>query len=497
VGFHTIVMSRSAPKLALLGTLSDNVAKTIQQESPGQAPASPKPPHRLWRLPVALFAVLALLVAGGAGYGFWFYKWANNQLNVFHSRSQGPGQAAPIGGPCLSSGCNVLILGSDSRAGISQSQQRFFGTTHMVSGHRSDTIMVLHLDPNQKKAIVLSFPRDLWVNIPHQGMGKITSAYEGGPDRVAQVIERISGLHINHLVAVNLAGFQDVVNALGGVPMCIDRPLYDRMASLNLPHAGCYNLNGFQALAFVRARHVQGDCIPDFARISRQQQFLRAVLAKILSKSELLHAQSLIQEAFAHLTVDKGLTVADLVYLTSKLKGISTGAATFAAVPGTPKNVNTPIGIQNVVVMDPAAKVIFKRLREGLPLGTLGNHLGSTAMSPANVTVRVIDDSSAGKAPKVASLLTRAGFDMRSTTAAGAGTTSPTAVILYRSGGKDLADVVHGYFPSLQEKPVAQTAIAGVDAAVVIPANYEGPGVGTATPGTNAPGSGAPGGPTC
>jgi LCP family protein required for cell wall assembly len=497
LGFHTIVMSRFAPNLALLGTLSGNVAKTIQETRSEQASAPGTPSHRFWRLPVALFAALSLLVAGGAGYGFWFYTWANSQLQPFTSKAQGPGQLAPIGGPCLSSGCNVLILGSDSRAGLSVSQQRFFGSTQMVSGHRSDTIMVLHLDPNQKKAVVLSFPRDMWVNIPHQGMGKITSAYEGGPDRVAQVVEHISGLHINHLVAVNLAGFQDVVNALGGVPICVDRPMFDVKSNLNLPHAGCYNLNGFQALAFVRARHVQGDCIPDFSRIARQQQFLRAVLAKILSKSELLHAQSLIQEAFKHLTVDSHLTVADLVYLTSKLKGISTGATTFAAVPGTPQNVDTSIGIQNVVVMDPEAKVIFKRLREGLPLGTLGNRLGSTATSPANVTVRVIDDSSGGKGPKVASLLTRAGFDTRDTTAAGTGTTSPTAVILYRSGAKDLADVVHGYFPSLQEKPVAQSVIPGVDAAVVIPANYEGPGVTNATPGTNTPGAGAPGGPTC
>src|SRR5205085_5165651 len=130
------------------------------------------------------------------------------------------------------------------------------------------------------------------------------------------------------LIAVNLAGFQAVVNALGGVPICVDRPMYDTLAGLNLPKAGCYNLRGFQALAFVRSRHVQGDCIPDFSRITRQQQFLRAVLAKILSRRELIHAPSLIKEALAHLTVDGKLTLADLVYLTRQLQGISSGAVT-------------------------------------------------------------------------------------------------------------------------------------------------------------------------
>ena len=391
----------------------------------------------------------------------------------------------------------MLILGSDSRAGLSKSEQVLFGNTQDVSGHRSDTIMVLHLDPREKKAIVLSFPRDMWVSIPGHGMNKITSAYEGGPDLVAHTIARLSGLRINHVVAVNLAGFQEIVKALGGVPICVDRPMFDQLSGLNLPHAGCYNLNGFQALAFVRARHVQGDCIPDFSRIARQQQFLRAVLAKILSKHELLHAPSLIRHAVKHLLVDRGLTLADLIYLTRQLQGISTGAAIFRAVPGSTKTIPTSIGYQSVVLMDPVAKTIFHRLRKGLPIGNLGLNLALTATSPANIQVRVLDESSGGKAGQVESLLTRAGFDIRPVEPAGTGTTSSSAVILYRSNEKSLADVVHGYFPQLSEKPVPASVLNDVDVAVVIPANYDGPGVTTATPGTNTQGAGAPGGPTC
>jgi len=474
------------------------VAKTIQQARPEQAPTPPSRSHRLWRLPVALFAALSVLIAGGAGYGFWFYTWANTKLNVV-PLPQGGGSGLPeaIGGPCIKGACNVLILGSDSRAGLSKSQQVMFGNTHQVTGHRSDTIMVLHLDPNTKKATVLSFPRDLWVNIPGVGMGKITSAYEGGPYLVAKVIEKISGLHINHLVAVNLAGFEDVVNALGGVPICVNRPMIDPLAGLHLTHAGCYNLSGFDALAFVRARHVLGDCIGDFSRIARQQQFLRAVLAKILSKRELIHAPSLIKSALSHLSVDRGLKLADLIYITKQLQGISSGAVSFRAVPGTTGTASSSIGIQDVVYMTPQAKVLFRRMRLGKPLGNIGLQLPMTAITPASVQVRVLDDNSNGKADKVYTLLQNAGFDIKSTTSAGTSTTSKTPVILYRSDEKSMADVVQGYFPGLQEKPVPASTIPGLDVAVVVPASYNGPGVAkSASPGTNQPG-GAPGGPTC
>jgi LCP family protein required for cell wall assembly len=445
---------------------------------------------------VALFALFSLIIGAGAAYGYGFYTWANHKLgeNAFHTGTNKKGQPI-IGGPCISGACNVLILGSDSREGLSKSQQSMFGSTSTVSGHRSDTIMVLHLDPRLKKAIVLSFPRDLWVNIPHQGYDKITSAYEGGPDRVAQTIENISGLQINHLIAVNLAGFQAVVNALGGVPICVDRPMFDSLAGLNLPKAGCYNLGGFQALAFVRARHVQGDCIPDFSRITRQQQFLRAVLAKILSKRELVHAPSLISKALAHLTVDSNLTLADLIYITKQLQGISTGNVIFRAVPGHTGTISSTGA--SVVFMDPVAKEIFKRMRLGKDIGVLGLTQGLTAASPAAVKVRVFDSNSTGKAGKVHSLLQRAGFDIQPTQDWDNRVKVTGPVLLYRSNEKALADVLHGFFPAMPERPVPPTSLHEIDAAVIIPAGYHGPGVSSAAPGTNQQGAGAPGGPTC
>ena len=98
-----------------------------------------------------------------------------------------------------------------------------------------------------------------------------------------QVVEKLFKMPVNHYIEINFQGFINVVNAMGGVSVCIDKPMIDTLSGLNLPHAGCYTLKGAQALAFVRARHVQGDSIPDFSRISRQQQFLRAALQKMQS----------------------------------------------------------------------------------------------------------------------------------------------------------------------------------------------------------------------
>ena len=170
--------------------------------------------------------------------------------------------------------------------------------------------MLVHTDPRLQKAIVLSFPRDLWVDIPGRGIDKINSAFAGGLEGggaqlVAKTVEELSGLKINHLLYVDLAGFQGIVDALGGVTMCIPTAMTDPLTGLDV-QAGCQTLDGFQALAYVRTRHQPCDLIPDFARISRQQQFLRAVLNRLLSPSEIAKAPSLIRPVARNLVTTKG-----------------------------------------------------------------------------------------------------------------------------------------------------------------------------------------------
>src|SRR5947208_1071909 len=141
-------------------------------------------------------------------------------------------------------------------------------------------------------------------------MGTILSAYEEREYWVTNVVHRLTGLQLNGFVTVNLAGFENVVRALGGVNICVDRPMVDPLAGLNIP-AGCQHLSPEMALSFVRARHVCGDAIPDFARISRQQQFLRAILANVFSTGALLHASSIIDQVLPNLRVSEGIDTAD------------------------------------------------------------------------------------------------------------------------------------------------------------------------------------------
>jgi LCP family protein required for cell wall assembly len=433
--------------------------------------------------------VASVAVAAGSAYGYYLFKHADWS---FHrtTGSQATKEHTVIH-PCVKEACTYLVIGNDSRKGLPKSQQN-------VAGHRSDTIMLVQIDAGRGRTVVLSFPRDLWVHIPDQGWGKITSAYQGGPVRVAQVVDRLTGIEINHFVSVDLAGFQAVVDAIGTIPICIPGPLVDPtgFSGLNLPHAGCYDLNGGQALAFVRARHICGEGgIPDFNRISRQQQFLRAVLAKVLSPAMVLRAPGLIQKVAGSLLIDHQLNLADLIYLSRKLSGVGTSAVDFRTVPGNPyATKETSIGTQDVVTLLPEAKELFRRLREGKPLGKLGLSTAQTPPSPAVVQVQVVDDSSNGAATQVNDYLQRSGFDVQPVTATNSfGVTGPVILFAPSPAGKQAADVVHGFLTQIPEHAAPPGTLSGLQVAVVVPSTYQGVPISSPQP----PSSPAPSGSGC
>jgi LCP family protein required for cell wall assembly len=432
--------------------------------------------------------VASLALAGGSVYGIYLFKRADTSFGTTHGRQRQV--ETGVIPPCVTSACTYLVIGNDSRKGLPKDQQT-------VAGHRSDTIMLVQVDSAQGKTIVLSFPRDLWVHIPHQGWGKITSAYQGGPVRVAQVVTHLTGVKINHFVSVDLAGFQAVVDAIGTIPICIPGPLVDPtgFSGLNLPHAGCYDLNGGQALAFVRARHICGEGgIPDFNRISRQQQFLRAVLAKILNPAMVLRAPGLIKEVAGSLLVDHRLNLADLIYLSRKLEGVGTSSVDFRSVPGNPYATRqTSAGTVDVVTLLPQAKELFRRLREGKSLGKLGLLATQTPPSPAVVRVQVVDDSSNGLAARVNDYL-KTSFDVQPmATSNPFGVAGPAILFARTPEGKQAADVVHGFLKQIPEHPAPPGTLSGLEVAVVIPSTYQGVPISSPTPSSSP----APSTPTC
>lgn len=399
------------------------------------------------------------------------------------TNSPGASPVLPPTGECSDQPCNYLILGSDSRAGLTEEELNQFGTDDEIGGeNRADTIMLVHTDPALQQAIILSFPRDLWVEIPGQGWGKINGAFAGGvsgggPQLMARTIADLTGLQVDHFLYVDLAGFQKIVDTLGGVEMCppqyladpVTGRITDPLTGLDvLP--GCQRFDGSSSLAFVRTRHLPCDAIPDFSRIGRQQQFLRAVINQMLRPEQIVRAPGLVEPIVANMRRDKGFLPGDLVYLVGQLRGITTGAAEFRAVPALP----AWEGSLAVVRMDPSANQIFSAIRKGRPINDVGTTLVSTPLSPANVRVAVIDRASGDVAGEVEALLSGAGFDVSpgiwDAARAPVGI-SGVAAIIYSPGHDAEAEALTKYLPGA--KVVESKALRDVPVAVLVTSSYD------------------------
>jgi LCP family protein required for cell wall assembly len=395
-------------------------------------------------------ALLSVVVAAGSGVAIGGIYHAEDTVQSYRTHDD-PGCSTDNTClthvlPCPKTYCNFLILGSDSRLGLSKGEQSQYGNPTSITGQRSDTMIFVHQDFARDRTTVVSIPRDLRVEIPGHGMGKINSAFGYGADMTVQVVERLFKMPINHYIEINFQGFINVVNAMGGVGVCIDHPLVDTLSGLNLPHAGCYTLRGPQALAFVRARHVQGDSIPDFSRISRQQQFLRAALQKMQSPGQLTNVPRLIDALAKDFVRDSGLNLYDIRELSAQLADVGQGNVEFRVVPAVP---TAPIdGVDYVELQQPAASKFFASLKAGRSLGKLGQGFQYTPFSPAQITVQVFDLNSGGKAALVAAYLKRAGFGVIGVAPAQAGMT--TTEILYGLAGTKLHTVVASYLPQFR-----------------------------------------------
>ncbi len=288
--------------------------------------------HRWRRRTLYALAFIILLAAAGVGGVYVYANYRFNQIKKIHAKHLVATPAAP-GKPF-----NLLLVGSDSRAFVSNSTQvKAFGDEGDAGGQRSDVTMVARFDPAAKTVTVLSIPRDLWVDIPGNdsgisGMNRINAAYDGGPDLLIQTIEQDLGIPINHYVAVDFPGFSGMVDALGGVTMDFPTPVKDQYTGLNVSTTGCQVVNGTTALELVRSRHLyyknsngywEYDGLSDFSRIQRQDAFFRAVLAKINSSiTNPLAINSFIGAAVGNLTIDDTLSQGDLLHIADVFRGL-------------------------------------------------------------------------------------------------------------------------------------------------------------------------------
>jgi len=286
------------------------------RSAPGAgAPAGPAGTGHRWlrprRIVAILCALLALVIVAVAG----MYFYLSSQLirrNVLVNYS---------GRPAVSAGQNWLIAGSDSRQGLTRKQERQLATGHDIGGHRSDTVMILHIPSNGGPSVLVSLPRDSYVPIPGYGDNKLNAAYSfGGPKLLAETVQNVTGLRIDHYMEIGFGGFVSVVNAVGGVRMCLKAPLYDRASGARLKK-GCQTLNGAQALAYVRTRHNFAD--QDLQRVQDQRLFMRALLTKMTSAGVMLNPFAAIPAALGAagtLTVDQGTSLYQLVQVAFALR---------------------------------------------------------------------------------------------------------------------------------------------------------------------------------
>ena len=290
---------------------------------------------------VALVSVVVLAVGGFALYG----QILLDRVHRVVIKSEAPQQSGqPI---------NVLLIGNNTRTGLSPSEAKAFGTASQVGGGRADVAMIAHFNPKTKQVTLLSIPRDLFMPIP--GTTRLQrvdaalnpTAKTGGkenPNQLVRTIEDDLGIPIQHYVELNFDTFQGVVNALGGIRLYFPMPVRDRESGLNVTTTGCRTLNGYQALQVVRARHLdyqtpQGvwvrDPLGDLSRTRRDHIFLKVLAQQVKSRglSNPVQDLKLLQNVYPYLTLDSAFSESELLSLVLTYRHANIATAPTGTLP--------------------------------------------------------------------------------------------------------------------------------------------------------------------
>jgi polyisoprenyl-teichoic acid--peptidoglycan teichoic acid transferase len=436
------------------------------------------------RLRTGLLVFLALCVLlVGSSYLYFRHQLSRlNRLNI-------PGLAGDDTGSIM----NVLMVGSDSRENVSGYIADATGKgDEGTAGQRSDTIMVLHIDPSQQKAAILSIPRDLYVTIPGNGKDKVNSAFSiGGPPLLIRTIKEALGIEINHYVEVDFTGFERIVDTIGGVKVHADYPARDEMTGLDIPMAGCNELDGYQALAYVRSRYyetyergrwVEG-ANSDIDRIARQQDFIRRIMKKAVSSGlgNPLTLNRLIGIGIDNVKVDQQMSSKDITTIARRFRSIDPDTVDMLTLPTS----DGFAGDAAIQVLDTARAQEFIDRLNGVTAPP-----PPPSVRPADVAVTVLNGNGRdGGASLAAASLGQAGFRVASTGDALAYDYTQT-IVQYAPGQKTKAELLRSSLAagaSIEEdRTLAGT---GADLALVLGADYS--GLKTSAPAAPAPTTGA------
>ena len=448
----------------------------------------------LGRFALALAVAFPLVVGGVVGVNVFIDRKIDEipRVKVNTAQNTDPGEPA-----------NFLLIGSDTRAEVQTPEEKAaFGDASSEGGQRSDTLMVIHVDPGQKTGYLVSFPRDLVVNVPGLGQSKINAAFNSGPQRVVDTLQQNFNIPIHHYLEVDFQSFKGIVDAMGGVPVFIDAPSRDSHSGFEfIPfnfHPGCYTLDGSTALNYVRSRGMeqyidgrwQTDPRGDLGRIDRQQQFMKRLATEAFRKSvnSPRTALDIADETIPKLKADEGLGTGDIKKLINSFRRVdpndpnSLEMVTFPTEPGAQ---NSRLGAV-LQVKQPDADAVLARLRQ---FGAAPNV--QNGPKPSEVRVRVLNGSGQnGIASKTGTDLQQQGF-----VNVGVGNVNRVSAteVRYRPGSLAKARVVQSYLGGVgrlvEDKSVVQADVAlvlGPDfKAVAAPPNAAAPG--TAAPAASTP----------
>ncbi|WP_238146596.1 LCP family protein [Ornithinimicrobium murale] len=322
----------------------------------GRPPRRRRKRYRLRRV----LAVLLLLVLAYVGSMIWAVSSIWNSIDRVDAT---PTNAAR---PADGAGSNFLLVGTDSRENLSRAERNDLVTGH-AEGARADTMMLLHL-PDSGEPILVSVPRDSYVEIPGQGSNKINAAYSiGGPPLLVDTLEQSTGLRIDGYLEIGFGGFVEVVSTVGGVEMCLDEPVSDEKTRLDLPE-GCQRLEGAEALNYVRMRY--SDPRGDLGRVERQREFLSALTQEMATPETMLVPWRLRDVGTATgsaMALGEDTSMWETGRMALGMRSIAQGKGQSLTVPIGDANYSTHAG-SSVLWDEAAADAMFEALRTGQPL---------------------------------------------------------------------------------------------------------------------------------
>jgi LCP family protein required for cell wall assembly len=269
--------------------------------------------------------------------------------------------------PVDTSGHNYLLVGSDSRAGLTKEQRKKYATGN-AAGQRTDTIMLVHVSESGGKPIMVSLPRDSYVPIPGHSANKINAAYSiGGPKLLTATVENVTGIHVDGYVEIGLGGFASVVDSVGGVHICVPRNMKDPKAGIDLKK-GCQTLGGADALGYVRSRYE--DPLGDIGRAARQRQFLGALMKQAATPATVLlpwRYKSFADASAGGLAVGTETGLVDAVRVLQAMRAVSNDQGLSLSVPTSDLAYRTNAGL--AVKWDTErAKALFAAIKNDEPL---------------------------------------------------------------------------------------------------------------------------------